>query len=238
MYCVYLTIYTGNKLPPFYIGSSSVKKIEEGYHGSVSSKQYKNIWWKEIKNTPHLFITKIISLHKTRQEATEKEYKLQVSLNIMKKSTMYINRAVANVNGYFGRNVSGELNPMYSKKNLTYGKFVRSKYTLKKMSEASSGSNNANYGTHRSEEIKRKIAISNTGQIRSSLTRKKLSISKSGEKHPNYGKTSGNAGKRYKWITNEIFNQHISINDPIPEGWRKGRNMNLLNYKEKNVTIT
>ena len=31
MYCVYLTIYRGNKLPPFYIGYSSINKIKAGY---------------------------------------------------------------------------------------------------------------------------------------------------------------------------------------------------------------
>ena len=44
MYCVYLTVYSGNLLPMFYIGSSSVKKIQNGYCGSISSKKYKNVF--------------------------------------------------------------------------------------------------------------------------------------------------------------------------------------------------
>jgi hypothetical protein len=35
MFAVYLTSYKGNKLPPFYIGSSSVSALNSGYHGSV-----------------------------------------------------------------------------------------------------------------------------------------------------------------------------------------------------------
>ena len=38
MYCVYITTYNGYKLPKYYIGSTSTKKIEsEKYYGSVSS---------------------------------------------------------------------------------------------------------------------------------------------------------------------------------------------------------
>lgn len=49
IYCTYLTTYFGNKLPMFYIGSTSVSKIKNGYRGSVSSKQYKTVWMKELK---------------------------------------------------------------------------------------------------------------------------------------------------------------------------------------------
>jgi hypothetical protein len=52
IYCTYLTIYSGNKLPPFYIGSTSVNRISNGYHGSVSSKRYKSIWLEELKTNP------------------------------------------------------------------------------------------------------------------------------------------------------------------------------------------
>nr|QMP83748.1 MAG: hypothetical protein [Caudoviricetes sp.] len=112
IYCVYLTIYFGNKLPPFYIGSSSVEKVQNGYKGTVTSKKYCKIWNKEIKEHPNYFKTKIISKHLTRQEATFKENKLQKLLNVV-KSTMYINMAVASPNGFFGMEVSGQNNPNY-----------------------------------------------------------------------------------------------------------------------------
>ena len=114
IYVTYLTTYRGNKLPPFYIGSTSIDKINIGYRGSVVSKKYKSIWKQELKNNPHLFKTKIISKHGTRQEALDKEYNLQIKLNVM-KSTMYINMSVASPNGYFGMNVSGENHPMFGK---------------------------------------------------------------------------------------------------------------------------
>ena len=49
MFCTYLTMYTGNRLPKWYIGSTSVEKIINGYLGSVVSRKYKDIWNFEIK---------------------------------------------------------------------------------------------------------------------------------------------------------------------------------------------
>ena len=60
MYCVYLTTYKGNKLPPFYIGSTQVVQVERGYHGSVRSKKYEMMWKSELINNPHLFKTGFI----------------------------------------------------------------------------------------------------------------------------------------------------------------------------------
>lgn len=90
-YCVYLTVYSGNLLPPFYIGYSSVDNVENGYRGSVSSKLYKSIWKEELKNNSQAFKTKIISTHKTRAEAKNKETVLIQKLNAV-SSPMYINR--------------------------------------------------------------------------------------------------------------------------------------------------
>lgn len=114
LYCTYLTTYHGNKLPQFYIGSTSIKIIRTGYHGSVKSKLYKEIWNSEILNNPHLFKTKIISTHGTRKEALNKEKILQERLNVV-KSSMYINQAIATVNGFFGMDVSGKNNPAYKR---------------------------------------------------------------------------------------------------------------------------
>ena len=72
-YCVYLTIYSGKKLPMFYIGSSTIAKIKNEYHGSVSSKEYGKIWKEELRNNPELFRTRIISSHDTREQAFDKE---------------------------------------------------------------------------------------------------------------------------------------------------------------------
>lgn len=107
IYVTYLTIYYGSKLPMFYIGSSDSDKIINGYRGTVKSKKYKSIWENELKFNPQLFKTKIISKHSCRSDATSKEYKLQVLLNVI-KSPMYINKAFAAKNGFFGMDVVGK----------------------------------------------------------------------------------------------------------------------------------
>lgn len=72
IYCTYLTTYIGNKMPMFYIGSASMKRIENGYHGSISSKLYSAVYKEELLSNPHLFKTKIISTHSTDKEAKQK----------------------------------------------------------------------------------------------------------------------------------------------------------------------
>lgn len=97
MYCVYITIYSGNKLPPFYIGSTSIKRIENGYRGSVSSVLYKEIYKQELLDNPHLFKTIVISECETRDLALQKEEQFQKHFNVH-KNPMYINMAIANKN--------------------------------------------------------------------------------------------------------------------------------------------
>ena len=113
IYCTYITFYRGNKLPPFYIGSTSVDKVNNGYHGSVGSKEYKTIYDYEIKNNPDLFRTKILSKHDTREQAFEKEHHFQKQLNVV-TSSMYMNKAYACINGYFSIDITGEKNPNFN----------------------------------------------------------------------------------------------------------------------------
>lgn len=102
MYCTYLTIYTGSKMPRRYIGSTTVERINnEGYNGSVLSKAYKEIWNKERKENPHLFKTRILSLFETSKEALEAEKNLQIKYDVV-KSPNYINMSLAQPNGFFG----------------------------------------------------------------------------------------------------------------------------------------
>ncbi len=112
IYCVYLTIYKGSKLPPFYIGSSSVKKVQNGYHGSVQSKQYKEIWKSELRYNPNLFETKIISTHTDRKEATLRERDFQKKVSAV-KNPLYINQSFAAYDSFTDRDQSGKNNPMY-----------------------------------------------------------------------------------------------------------------------------
>jgi hypothetical protein len=115
MFCTYLTIYSGNKLPPFYVGSTSVAKINSGYRGSVSSIEYKSIWKSELKDNPKLFRTIILSKHDTRREALDKENKLHKLIGVS-NNALYINKANAIPDGKFGVNTAGINNPMYGKK--------------------------------------------------------------------------------------------------------------------------
>jgi hypothetical protein len=115
-YCVYLIRYSGNKLPKFYIGSTSIEKINNGYLGSVKSKKWEKVFEEEKKRNKDLFSVEIISKHETRGDALISEYKLQRERNVVKSSD-YFNESFANINGYFGRDVRGEINPMYGRKN-------------------------------------------------------------------------------------------------------------------------
>lgn len=94
MFCVYLTTYLGNKMPPFYIGHTSIKKIESGYRGSPTSKKYSTIFRNELRDNPSLFSTKIISEVANRKMAIIRERDIQLKLNVVGNS-LYVNQSVA-----------------------------------------------------------------------------------------------------------------------------------------------
>jgi hypothetical protein len=114
-YCIYLTVYYGNKLPPFYIGSSLVKYIENGYRGSVKSKKYKETYRKELSENGHLFKTIIIKKYYSRKYAMFRERNLQEKLNVV-QSDMYMNMSIAKDFGWFGMKAKGVDNPVYGKR--------------------------------------------------------------------------------------------------------------------------
>jgi len=155
-FCVYLTTYSGNKLPPFYIGSTSIEKIKnQNYHGTVTSKKFKNIWWNEIENNPSLFKTFIISTHYSRKEAYEKEEYLQRTLNVV-KSSMYINMSIAN------GNFVAEKGKKHSKEwcnNISKGQTGRKHSEKTKEKQSKSGGHRK--GKNNSEEANEKNRQSN-----------------------------------------------------------------------------
>ena len=212
MYAVYLTIYYGDKLPPFYIGSSSIKKIENGYCGSVRSKKYKTLFNDEIKNNKWLFEVIIISTHNTRSEAIDFELELQKSFDVV-KSNDFFNEAFASINGMFGRDVSGSNNPMFGKNHTEKtkkilsdkrgndkrfeitGEFrnkiskihkgkITSEETKQKISEIKKGMKSTFKGKKHSEETKQKISEINKGKVISDEVKQKISESKKGKKRP------------------------------------------------------
>ena len=93
-YVVYITLYGGDKLPPWYIGSTTLAKIKAGYNGSVGSKKYGKIYNAEQNSNKHLFRTKILSYHNTREEAYDEELRLHRKHKVI-TNNKYINEAYA-----------------------------------------------------------------------------------------------------------------------------------------------
>lgn len=184
MYCTYLTIYKGNLLPRRYIGSSRVDKIIDGYRGSVSSKQWKHTFDSEIRSSPHLFKTRILKTFVTREEATNEELRLHILYDVV-KSNLYMNQSIARPNGFFGRDVSGENNPMYGKKR-TGEKHLGGENISKALKKL--------YNSDEGKEllVKRKQlnhTPSMLGKRHTEETKQKMSESRTGENNGMFGKT-------------------------------------------------
>lgn len=113
-YCIYITKYLGILMPPNYIGSSSIQRVVNGYHGSVRSKKWQLIWENELSQHPDKFVTEIISTHSSREEALQEELKIQKKFNVV-LSEDWVNEAYAQSKGYAGRDVSSENNPMFGR---------------------------------------------------------------------------------------------------------------------------
>ena len=179
MYVVYLVKYKGDKLPPYYVGSSSLKKLKNGYRGSIISKKYKKIFNGELKENFYLFDYEILSEHKTRKEALKCELEKQIELDVV-KSDLYFNESLASVDGMFGRDVSGELNPMYGK--------VHSEETKKRQSKKR-GDKKRYVVT---DEHRKIFSKTHKNKIVSKETRNRISESKKGknigELNPMFGK--------------------------------------------------
>tara|TARA_R110002153_G_scaffold77667_4_gene199256 strand:- start:422 stop:976 length:555 start_codon:yes stop_codon:yes gene_type:complete len=122
IYCAYLTVYSGDKLPRRYIGSTNTDKIRKGYNGSVSSQKYGEAYSEEQKSNKHLFSTKILSTHTTRQEALAEELRLQIKYDVVNDSNYYNMSLASGCHGLIGKSnyrygkghlVAGKNNPMY-----------------------------------------------------------------------------------------------------------------------------
>ena len=127
-YCTYLTVYKGNKMPPFYIGSTSVERVHGGYKGTVLSAAYKEVWNEELKHRDELFETKIVSVHDSRKDALDKENKLHIQLGV-KDNNLYINKAVAS--GCFGNMDEASIEKMRKTKK-AQGKIVGAKVSARR----------------------------------------------------------------------------------------------------------
>jgi NUMOD3 motif len=209
IYVTYLTIYSGNKLPPFYIGSSSLVNINKGYHGTVKSKKYKSIWKEELRNSPELFKTKIISQHNDRKQALEKELILQKKLNVV-KSPMYINMSLSCPNGYFGMDTKGIKKSEETKKRMSVAFTGRKLPTLseerKKQISQSFIGNQYRLGIPHTDETKIKLSQSLNGRIIGPLSeehKKKLSDSLKGKKLSEEHKRKISEGQKGKPLSED-----------------------------------
>jgi hypothetical protein len=210
IYCTYLTVYKGNKLPPFYIGSTSVEKINNGYHGSVRSKKYKEIWNHELKANPHLFKTTIITTHDSRQEALEKEEFFHKKLSVV-KSTLYINLSLARKNGFFGYDQKGKQFSDKHKSNL-------SKALTRKIIPINVR-NKISATLRERRSIKDKIFNPMYGKTHTEESKKKMSESHKGDKNGSYGT---------KWFYNPETNHNIKcLPKNKPENYIPGRKLDI-----------
>jgi hypothetical protein len=178
IYCTYLTVYRGSKLPPFYIGSKDTKSVLEGYRGSVVSKEYKEIFKEELTNNPNLFDTKIISFHSSREEAYHKERSLHSFLQVH-INPLYINKTIA----YAPIGVSNKNRKFTDEHKKAMSESQKKRYLER---------GNPNLGKKNkpaSEERKKKISAANKGKT----TRKGFTLSdehkrKISEAHKNRSK--------------------------------------------------
>lgn len=234
-YVVYLTYYTGTKLPPFYIGSSTKEKIVGGYNGSVTSKKWQSIYKLEQQINKPLFKTRILSYHTSRIEAIQEELRLQ-KLHKVVNSSKYFNEAYAAINGCFGRDVSGALHPMYGKTHSKETKALWSKNrkgaivsekTKQRLSEARKGKP----GKPHTEATKEKLRLINLKKKHTEATKKKMSNAHKGKKFSDDRKaklsksSSNNRNSQFKGYC--VYNNQTYISTKLST--KLGISTNLVN---------
>lgn len=177
LYCVYFTTYSGRLLPPFYIGSTSVSKIEKGYRGSVQIKIWKNIWMQELKEHPELFHTEIVSYHETRKQAYDFEEEYHREEDVV-KNPLYINGIIANKHfTTAGLHLSQETKLKISKTKTGKPGKLHSEETKLQMRE----SRKKWGGRAHTEEAKQKIRMARTGTLRDEVTKQKIGEAHTGK---------------------------------------------------------
>jgi len=215
IYCVYFTFYLGKKLPPFYIGSSSITKINKGYHGSVCSAEYRTIWKTELKDSPHLFKTFIIPNTFTSDKlgVVDLERRWQEMFNVVQDPN-FCNKSFAK-KGFFTTKESArktvETRRLRGKNNPTEA-------TKEKMSEAKLGIKNHRFGClpawkeaglpnpmlGKSHTLESRSKMSDA--VKNSYTdelRELRSAKMSGTNNPSYGKPAYN--RRPVYFRGQLF---------------------------------
>jgi len=203
-YCIYLTYYMGDKLPPFYFGSGTINKIiNNGYNGSVSSRQYKNIWDKERKDNPHLFKTRILKKFWRRSMATTAEFHYQKKHNLI-YNELYMNKALAikwyKINNSFDEKHRNNLRLSHLGKVHCRDKEGNSLTVNKEEFYNNNDLISINLNRVVTQDTKNKISKSNIGRKLSEETKIKQSIAKKGvlkSKEHKDKLSAANKGKKF-----------------------------------------
>lgn len=192
MFTLYFTTYLGEKLPPFYIGSTTFKRLANGYHGSVTSDKYGSIWKQELKENPQLFITYPIpdQTAETASEILELEVIWQKMFNVVEDPD-FINQCYAK--GGFCNTKESAAKAMETRRN--NGQTWMTTETRQLIRKTKKGicttvhtdktkqkMSNTRKGKPKSAEWRAKISASNTGKIASDETIVKLRESHLGNK--------------------------------------------------------
>ncbi len=114
----------------------------------------------------------------------------------------------------------------YGKDHHQYGKPIIEKHseeTKRKISVSKKGQPSWHKGQNKSPETRERMAIGQKNKVVSEITKEKLSKINTGQNNPSYGTM---------WITDGNTNKKILKNDPIPDGWSRGR---IFKEKYKDV---
>ncbi|QIG69679.1 putative homing endonuclease protein [Rhizobium phage RHph_I46] len=144
--CIYVVTYSGDDMPPFYIGSVYTRRlIEENYHGSVTSGYWAERWHKSVKEHPERFRRKVLFTFDTREEADDFEREFLQHLDA-KRLSLCVNRN-NNDSNFSGWN-KGIPTPedVKAKMRGPRGKFPN-------MSESRRGEKNHLHGKKRSKDV-------------------------------------------------------------------------------------
>ena len=233
IYCTYLVTYSGDKLPPFYIGSTSKEKIAKGYFGSVSSKKWKDIYKEELSKFPEKFKIQILETFSSRKDALEAELKLHIENNVV-KSDQFINEALATVNGFFGMSVRGKDNHRYGKKHTPEVQKIISEKISKTWRKNKSIWMHNEYGVNariKQEMINEAYA---QGYVKG-YAPGTANVNRKGIKLKSW------KGKS-KVINNGVITKKIPVDAEVPEGWAiggiKGRKHKPRVDTEPTIVIT
>lgn len=191
MFTVYITTYLGDRMPPFYMGSTSFARLAKGYHGSVSSAKWSGIWKEEIKNNPHLFKTQAIpdATAETAKEIVAVERDWQKLFDVVNDPD-FINEAYAN-RGFVS---TPESQAKAQETKIRTGTLSRQPETRAKIGDANRGRKMppvkpetkeklslAGKGRILTDEHKARIAASNTGKTLSDEAKAKISSAHTGK---------------------------------------------------------